>query len=339
MTRISARSFAASLISLALLQVPLFAAAPAPETVGAHYMGTIGDGMAVQMLLMKKEGGISGSYFYERSGVPLFLTGKRDKSFYATLDERTSKDRKSGLFEGLLDLSGTVFNGTWSSPDGNKSLPFALEKTATYYRVQAKGRKVSAIADFPVFRKNSAPLRKISETLRAEMIDRNERFVAEMAADSKDANRADPYTLDQSATIRYESEDLISVLCFACENTGGAHGLCDYSFRNWWIRGGVASSFNLDDVFLADSGWRAKLSAACVRELKKQGASLVLDGSIKSFSSENLKTFVLSPTGLTFVFSPYSVGTWAEGTFEAAVPFKELAAQIDPRGPLGRFVR
>jgi len=130
-------------------------------------------------------------------------------------------------------------------------------------------------------------------------------------------------------------DDLISVLSFNDEDIGGAHNFSSGLSHLWWVHEGIATNVRLHDLFTADSSWRSKLSAICMRELKKQDAGFVIDGSKKSLGTDDLKTFFLTPTGITFYFGPSRV----HGDYEVTVAYKELRPQIDPRGPLARFTR
>src|SRR5436190_1193863 len=73
--------FYAAILAVSLLNLPVLAATPTgspndPITIGAYYIGTVGEKLPCQMSLSKSEGKITGSYFYEKSGVPLSLEGK-----------------------------------------------------------------------------------------------------------------------------------------------------------------------------------------------------------------------------------------------------------------------
>ncbi len=95
---------------------------------------------------------------------------------------------------------------------------------------------------------------------------------------------------------------------------------------------------NLSDLFIADSNFINILSIYLIKELKEQGASLIENGEITEFNEKDLHAFAISPRGLLFAFSPYSVASYAEGPFFVTVPYSEIRQIINPDGPLKEFI-
>jgi hypothetical protein len=48
--------------------------------------------------------------------------------------------------------------------------------------------------------------------------------------------------------------------------------------------------------------------------------------------------FVIKPDRLTYIFSPYEMGSYAEGSYEIDVPYAPISAKLDPNGPLKEFL-
>jgi hypothetical protein len=109
----------------ATLRTPA-AQAPSPGFAGA-YRGIIGDNLRVLMRLQDTAGTVEGTYFYEKTGVDLRLSGR--------LDDRALELRElsgavqTGAFRGSVGDDGKIA-GTWSDPTGARTLPFALEPIA-----------------------------------------------------------------------------------------------------------------------------------------------------------------------------------------------------------------
>lgn len=69
-------------------------------------------------------------------------------------------------------------------------------------------------------------------------------------------------------------------------------------------------------------------------KLRERKASQVVDGDIESLPDELLENFIVTPSAMTFLFAPYAVGSYAEGSFLVKLAFEELGAILDPDGPL-----
>ena len=96
--------------------------------------------------------------------------------------------------------------------------------------------------------------------------------------------------------------------------------------------------FDLKDLFLPESDWGRRLSDACLTELRKQEASSVVNGTIAGFKTEELGRFTVSATGVRLHFSPYHVGSYAEGAFTVQVPWTALKSCLRMDGPAGELV-
>ncbi|MDP9037399.1 MAG: hypothetical protein M3O50_21585 [Myxococcota bacterium] len=100
--------------------------APSPGIVDA-YRGCIGDNLRVIMRLHNTAGTVEGSYFYEKKGVDLRVSGHLDGR---ALDLRgLSGATPTGTFRGSIGDDGKIA-GTWSDPTGARALPFAIEPIA-----------------------------------------------------------------------------------------------------------------------------------------------------------------------------------------------------------------
>lgn len=105
--------------------------------------GTIGDSLEVRMFLAtdpaREEGEamtsrVSGWYEYKKIRKPINLWGTIDDEGTMTIDEGGSArnfndDIVTGHFEGVFNVKGeggAAYDGTWTSPDGKKRLPFTL---------------------------------------------------------------------------------------------------------------------------------------------------------------------------------------------------------------------
>jgi hypothetical protein len=105
---------------------PPAAQAPSPGLAGA-YRGTIGDNLRVVMRLRDTAGAVEGTYFYEKTGMDLRLSGRLDGR--ALELSELSGATQTGAFRGSVGDDGKIA-GTWSKPTDATVLPFALEPIA-----------------------------------------------------------------------------------------------------------------------------------------------------------------------------------------------------------------
>ncbi len=95
----------------------------AAGVLATEYRGTLGDGVPVVVRLHLAGDRVTGSYFYERAGGSLALTGSTTAG-HLSLEERADQAR-TGTFEVDLGDDGGL-HGTWTDAHKPRSLPVAL---------------------------------------------------------------------------------------------------------------------------------------------------------------------------------------------------------------------
>lgn len=301
-----------------------------------HYVGTLGNTLPIQMDLRTGPDGVSGKYYYESMGAPLELKGKIRSDETAVLDEIDEKGSKTGVFTGKWVPSRKIFEGKWTSAKGQKTLPFHLEQIAEYSFLDTKDGPVKAHTVFPRFLSDSPAMRRINETVRKAAVTHHQEFVGEAR------ENAEPdfpgWEQEYNCSIEYASNDLVSLLGSVWAYTGGAHGNSASFSMNFQIRNNEVKTLNLPDLFVPRSNYLGTLSDYVVGELRKQEASYVMSGEIKSLDQEALSVFFLKPRFMEFIFDPYAVGPYAEGGHSVTVPYSAIKRIINPEGPLGTFL-
>ena len=129
--------------------------------------------------------------------------------------------------------------------------------------------------------------------------------------------------------------NLISLCELRYEYTGGAHGNAAWVGRNFVLEGDKARELRLPGLFRDGVNWTNALSALCLRELRRQKASLALavtpaPAVIKGFTAEDLSSFNVDGRGLIIHFGDYTVGSHAEGLFSVLIPWSELELLLRP---------
>jgi len=102
---------------------------------------------------------------------------------------------------------------------------------------------------------------------------------------------------------------------------------------------GQGSELMLADLFLPNSNYLETIADHCSAELSHQP---FFEGPFAEGTQptlENYRNWNITPEGLMITFDEYQVAPYAAGPQTVIVPYGELQAVIDPRGPLQAFLR
>lgn len=141
------------------------------------------------------------------------------------------------------------------------------------------------------------------------------------------------YEMESLAIVSVATPQLISLYFDTTEYTGGAHGNRFYQPMNFAIVNGKAQRLKLQDLFKKGVDARQVVSDAVLPKLRDLKASAVVDGDITELPADLAESFVITPSGLTFLFEPYAVASYAEGSFIIKIPFEELRGSLLVGGP------
>ena len=259
--------------------------------------------------------------------------------------EKDSNSTVSGRLIGKLDKAKGVITGTWTSKDGKKSFPFSLRATATFKVLHHSTMDVTV--DYPVF---SAPeLSALNDTVARLAKKDYETSVASVDTIRKEylameemKERAQFISEHSFANVVYAAPNLVSLQWSLDSYGGGAHGNYGCSGITWRIENGIPKHITLADLFQPNSLYKKFISDFLIANLRKQEASMVVDGSVKGFVedlSKNMLPFTVHSSGLTFYFSPYYVASYAEGAFEVHIPWKALQSLLRADGIVAGFAK
>jgi hypothetical protein len=321
--------------------------APGEEAISAYFRGTIGEGTPVQMSLAIRGEEVTGWYMYDRIGSPLTLAGsaKPDESgqtITLALKERTGEGKETGKFEGKFRRNQHKAGGAWTDAEGTRHLNFALTQVATTRTLRLEqGGTVESTVTFPwllgaddqTAREND---RRQANAVRAATLT----FAAigdPLDIDLEGVRLRAPYFRTEDWELAFLGDEAVSLKCRLSFYTGGAHPNTEYGAENRVLSGGVSQEVRLTDLFLQDAPVFAELSRLCTKELARQRAPWVLDGSAKLFAQAKAHPFTLSPAGITFIFAPYVVGPYSNGAYSATVPWSAIEPMLNPAGPARYF--
>ncbi len=130
--------------------------------------------------------------------------------------------------------------------------------------------------------------------------------------------------------IAHAGRDYLSVAFTDYSFTGGAHGNTLYHTFLFVRFASAWREASLQDLLMPDPEALERLSRLLLDALGRKGAALVTSGSIKALSIEQMRAFTATPRALTFLFAPYEVGPYSDGTYEVALPLGELSGVLRP---------
>jgi|GEM_PF-1873769 len=313
----------------------------------AYYQGLMGEKTGFSVQIDPQTPGSTGTVIYESSGqdgLSVSVTHRSQNGFewkeslYSRAEGQT---RDTGRFAGTLSADGKTAQGDWTAADGKKSLPFRLERLARIYRLQGSDKEVWV--SYPEF---DAPRFGTLNAQLAAQAKRQLQINREWTQTQRKENRGAGMPPESVAAISRSNEcdvewmrpDLVSLGCREYEYAGGAHPNTEFYSENYALDGGgKPRKMILRDILQTSPAAVAQLSRLLIEDLKRQRASAVIDGSIKDFSKEvtaNGIPFTLLPKGLAFQFSPYAVGSYAEGSFRVVIPYRKVAALLRANGPV-----
>jgi peptidoglycan-N-acetylmuramic acid deacetylase PdaC-like protein len=157
-----------------------------------------------------------------------------------------------------------------------------------------------------------------------------------------------PYSLIMNWTERYVSDRYLSLLQVAYYYTGGAHGNTGYTSLVWDLSTGEEIGLpdilnNTDDGAPALKAIARHLRAALVEEkMLRNGYTeeeARNDDGLNELKAtlDTMETFAFVPSrapgqvaGLTFVYGPYYLGSYAEGDYQLYVPASVFSDFLQP---------
>ena len=211
-----------------------------------------------------------------------------------------------------------------------------------------RGHSTSFTSEIPEFPDTSTFLKAVNKQLRREYLQMAAEFTAiDWTTVYEGWKDPQSYLMNWDGSVGLDiihaSPTAVSLLESRYEYTGGAHGNLGVVGRCFIEKQGEVHQLQLNELFDSSSPWDRRLVAYVVDDLRQQGASSIPpeipdDSELQSFSTEDLSSFTLSASELTFYFSPYHVGCYAEGVYIVNVPYNAIQDLIPEDSPARRFM-
>lgn len=135
-----------------------------------------------------------------------------------------------------------------------------------------------------------------------------------------------PWELDVTTETTLNDSGLVSLFLSAYDYSGGAHPNRFYVPITLGLKGGRPTRLTAAEMF---AGGKSAVDALVLPELLKRGAQNVASGEMKTLG-KLADQFVVTPSGITWLFQPYDVGPYAQGEFNVNLLWKRLSPRLSP---------
>lgn len=237
-----------------------------------------------------------------------------------------------------LALAAVLLTGATTLPARGRPSAIAggvVPRTTLHLRRDRPGGW-TAQASYPRFGSASPVARLANRTVAARSRRNMDAFIRYAREHPENLTPNVPYQHQSAATVTLSRRPLVSLYLVEDEFLGGAHGNQSYEPLSFGLVRGRPRQLRLEDLFRPGERARWLCADRVLAKLRDNPrAEYVRDGSVTSdrLAREELK-FVITPTGLLFLFDPYQLGSYAAGMFKVAVPFAEFGDALDGAGPL-----
>lgn len=333
-----------------------------------RYSGTVA-GKPVVVHLNCYGGKIQGSYCYNNMGQDVVLRGYRspmaeDGECYLREQEKTAGMSYDSGTAWELHISGSKASGLRRSADGTGDGPIDLTEeypegctrleafwladsvalkaedprspkaVATYGYLTAKYDRGSFL--YNMLRRQIAPHaahgEDMASALRMNMASyfgdyrqANEPLINESGTDLQAL--AFSYSNDQRVLVKYNDDNWLVTEATVASYTGGAHGNYASSFAN--IDVAQQRIWKLDDIITTRSDLRPLLNDAAIAYFGlTPGAGM--ENRLLVDEVPPTDNFYIGANGLSFVYNPYEIASYADGQITLFIPYKKLFHLLTP---------
>lgn len=328
-----------------------------------RYTGTVA-GQNVTVHLVMSGNVLTGSYYYDKHGIPITLWGgeydARSRSY--TMSE---EDRYGEGSRWLVGFEGLRLLGTWSDKNrthkieltesGGTDFGVVSHRDSLYARssLAAKGEDVAmARYDLQALTPgNSMTNDDANDFMRFELrmlgLDTNAQLEAAYARDRdrwfseyRDAVKDESdkelresfstWTYETSSQVMpvYDQDGLVVLRDMGYLYTGGAHGIGGPSYHNYDFK--YKRQWQLGDILMLDTSLIVRLLEAKVREEFKIAPESPLGEELLTDSLSISDNFYFTNKGIAFVYLPYEIAAYAYGTIELFIPYDKLTLLLKP---------
>jgi len=146
-----------------------------------------------------------------------------------------------------------------------------------------------------------------------------------------------PVTAEITPSISLISPELISVDMFTYYNFGGAHPNSDHLTSNFGMINGKATKLTLGSLMKIRMAPEAFATQLLMPKLKARNLTFIENGDVTSLTIAQANNFVITKSGIAWIFSRYEVASYAEGDIIVKCTWEELRPYLNFTGPLQKI--
>ncbi|MGO4154698.1 RsiV family protein [Cupriavidus sp. YAF13] len=327
----------AALLATSFMAAGQAGAAEPQAPTGALWQGELDGHIQVSLTIFPRAGtgGVDGTARYDSmlASAPRQLDGQLTSDGRLSVRERATgqapveypEARDGARFEGTVSSDGLSVSGEWMNTDGSRRQALTLTRKAIYRErtVNVAGARLTE---------------RYPETGRPHV----DALITSLRASG--CGQGEQECRSAIEVMRLDAGN-VSLLRTTWRYSGGAHGSLDFVSGTWRRRGpagAMASAptappvyrrVGLADLLQPGEACLQKLNDELQAALKRQGAAEPARGALDAQAlQESRVPFTLYRGGVVLHYAPYAVGPFAQGAYQAAVPFARLGSCARPAG-------
>ena len=202
---------------------------------------------------------------------------------------------------------------------------------------QAKAGLYDIVVSYPEFRSNSPLARAASAAFKSEALKDLGEFRKAAAEDAHEFGKLrSEYGVDRTTELGVVSDTVISGYLVNYDYSGGAHPNTIYVPITYGLVDGKPTRLTVRQIASPSVSPAEVLAKAVIPKInliKKQNEG----EPVGSIDMKYANRFIVTKSGITWVFSPYDIGAYAEGPFIIDVPWSDLRGLLRTAGPLAAY--
>lgn len=332
-----------------------------------RFSGTIA-GQPVVLHLSSGNGALSGTYYYVKQGKPISIYGGKNTAVTDGYNVQETPTDQSDMKEAMwkFTLKDNTITGKWISGDSTKIYDINLkeEYPAGSYQLSVweKEDSIRYKADRPQPTATvSYKLLRGGNGMKSEDVQLLEKLIMhELGADSLQAMTVEDCVKKQIAnyatwyreiigedtsesSLMLESNNYYSGVAMdvifndnnwlvmemsGSEYTGGAHGNYGVSYINVDMQ--QKRVWKMEDILVVDTVQLHHLLVAEAKRYCNVQSNAELGGCLLEEEILPNGNVYLTPTGITFVYNPYEIASYAQGIISLFIPYNKLKPLLTP---------
>ena len=245
-----------------------------------------------------------------------------------------------------MDLRSVLTRNLWHSAAALLVSSFCLSATSAHAASikvrwhklhQAKAGLYDIAVSYPEFRGSSPLARAASAAFKSEALKDLGEFRKAAIDDAHEFGKLrSAYGVDRTTQLGVVSDTIISGYLVNYDYSGGAHPNTIYVPITYGLVGGKPTRLTVRQIAspsVSPSDLLAKTVIPKINVIKKQNEG----DPIGSIDMKYANRFIITKSGVTWVFSPYDIGAYAEGPFIIDVPWSDLRGLLRTAGPLAAY--